>query len=152
MLPKKKITKEEFKRIVDKINRQKPNVFVWDEAKENGFQSPAQYSLPQIKFVGDATPEMREEAHDAVISYLVDKHFKDYDCHVLRFKGKTYIRMKKKPKKHKHEVDAINATTAMPYVHIPDYIYKNPDVLLDKSTIAGQYSRKNTNRYRKGKK
>ena len=148
---KEKITKEKFKEIVDKVNRK---VWIWDEAKQdfdNVEQKRFQYSLPTIEFVGDMNAVSREEAHDAVISFLVDKYLKDYDCHVFKFKGKTYIRIKNHHRHHHHhenegEVD-LPCTTS---------IYASRPIMLKRNnacrTIAEQYSRSNNSKYRKGKK
>lgn len=57
-----------------------------------------QYRIPNIKIVGEVSKEELDEIHDSFVELVVNQYFKDYNCHVFKFKGDTYIRLDE-PKK-----------------------------------------------------
>ena len=113
---------------------------------------PIQWKLPEIKIVGNFDKEDIDEAHDAIVSFLVEKIFNGHDCHVFKYKGITYIRMKpNEPAEREHAVQKVDKTTAMPYISIHQPAERRV-VFEPDGTIRDKYSRKNDDRYKKKKK
>ena len=145
----------EIKRFIDKI------YYYFKKEKYNHKwhcgSSPAQYRLPIINIVGVTDKECVDEAHDAIISFLVDKFFKDYDCHVFRYKGKTYVRVKDKDGNIKiknvlDDVDIVRSgfTTGLPYINVHDAYPEQRAVYFGYDDVAAnRYSRYNAYRYKK---
>lgn len=147
--------KYEIKQLLNKIIsyfKKEQNIYKWHCGS-----SPAQYRLPIIKIVGIADKECIDEAHDAVVSFLVDKFFKDYDCHVFKYKGQTYMRVKNKDVHTKIEkvlddVDVVKPgfTTGLPYINIHEPHSDAHVVYFGYDDIAAnRYSRYNAIRYKK---
>ena len=160
---KKKITREMLR---DAASKLKQNIWILDEAKEKQELKtpefkPFQHSLPQIEFVGNMDESKRQEALDAVISFLVDEYLKDYDCHVSKFKGKTYITMKPTARHFKHREkrekkrDWGFSESGVPYIEINGHKFITTQEMLQEYTsrprIADEYSRNSSRYYVYGK-
>lgn len=83
------ITKIQIKNFIEKIKPGKPM-----KNRKNKIQR----KLPSIRIVGNVTEEEVEEIHDSFVEFITDKYFKNYNCHIFKFKGDTYIRIDE-PKK-----------------------------------------------------
>ena len=82
-----------FESIKDMIKRNKETCI---DSRHTHYK-PIQRKLPEIKIVGNFDKEDIDEAYDAIVSFLVEKIFGSHDCHVFKYKGTTYIRMKPNP-------------------------------------------------------
>ena len=117
---------------------------------------PFQYRMRTIEIIGSTNKEDVDEAHDAIVSFLVDKFFKGKDCRVIKFKGKTYIRLKEKNpkpiKKQEKKKDWGFYKNSVPYIEINGHKHIVTLPMLQEYTsrshgrIAKEYSR-NSDRY-----
>lgn len=115
---KKKI-KSLFDKILSQIKKEeqeKHMVYVYNKPS-------AQYRLPTIKIVGNLDKEDIDEIRDFVIEHIVDEYFKNVPCHVFRFKGDTFIRLKNEDKV------CCDKTTEIPFINIHKYDAYNTMVL-----------------------
>lgn len=119
------------------------NIHTWKTVLEE--RQASQYKMPEIRIVSTLEKQDIDELHDMVVSFLVDKVFKDKDCHVVKWKGNTYIRLKEDVRPIKLHLKKRD----LPKKEKDCGISEN-----DRPCIADEYSR-NSSRYHvdgKGKK
>lgn len=136
-----------------KEEQEKPGFYVWSD------KPSAQYRLPTIKIIGNLSKEDIDEIRDFVIAHIVEEYFKDVPCHVYRFKGDTFIRLK-----NQNEINDDNAievpigeTTEMPIINnsctsqdtmVMDRLGdKHKEYRLAQNTFVNEFKR-NSNRYK----
>lgn len=131
------------------------NIHTWKTVLEEGQAS--QYKMPEIRIVSTLEKQDIDELHDMVVSFLVDKVFKGKNCHVVKWKGKTYIRLKEdvKPIKPKKKKDWGFSESGVPYIEINGNKHIVTQEMLQEYTsrprIADEYGRNSSRYYVYGK-